>query len=133
MSNRPSTSPEAERWVRIKAVFLQSLDQPETARSAFLDEACAGDAELRREVESLLAAAPDSSFCETPAAQLLAEPTSQAPRLQPGVRLGPYEITAFIAAGGMGEVYRARHTVLGRDVAIKILGAGSPMKPAPAA
>lgn len=124
MSNRPSSSPEAERWVRIKAVFLQSLDQPETARSGFLDEACAGDAELRREVESLLSAAEDSSFCETPAALLLSEPSEEAPpRMQPGIRLGAYEITGFIAAGGMGEVYRARHTVLARDVAIKILGA----------
>ena len=122
MSNRPASSPDAERWARIKAVFLQSLDQPETARSAFLDEACAGDAELRREVESLLAASGDS-FCETPAALLLAEPAEAAPRLRAGARLGPYEITSFVAAGGMGEVYRARHTVLGRDVAIKILGA----------
>jgi serine/threonine protein kinase/tetratricopeptide (TPR) repeat protein len=125
MSNRPSSSSEAERWVRIKAVFLQSLDQPETARSAFLDEACADDAELRREVESLLEAGTDSRFCEIPAAQLLAERTDEpAPRLLPGTRLGPYEINSFIAAGGMGEVYRARHAMLARDVAIKILGAG---------
>ncbi|HEX5070781.1 MAG TPA: protein kinase [Vicinamibacterales bacterium] len=41
--------------------------------------------------------------------------------LAPGTRLGPYEITASIGAGGMGEVYRARDTRLGRDVAIKIL------------
>ncbi|HEV2289872.1 MAG TPA: protein kinase, partial [Candidatus Acidoferrales bacterium] len=41
--------------------------------------------------------------------------------LQPGMRLGPYEIGAPLGAGGMGEVYRARDTRLGRDVAIKIL------------
>jgi serine/threonine protein kinase len=43
--------------------------------------------------------------------------------LQPGTRLGPYEIIAQIGAGGMGEVYRARDTRLGRDVAIKVLPA----------
>src|SRR5258706_6275621 len=41
--------------------------------------------------------------------------------LTPGVRLGPYEIVAAIGAGGMGEVYRARDTALGRDVAVKVL------------
>ena len=43
--------------------------------------------------------------------------------MQPGTRLGPYEIVAAIGAGGMGEVYRARDTRLGRDVAIKVLPA----------
>ncbi len=40
--------------------------------------------------------------------------------LSPGSRLGPYEVTALIGQGGMGEVYRARDTKLGRDVAIKV-------------
>ena len=43
--------------------------------------------------------------------------------LGPGTRLGPYEITAAIGAGGMGEVFRARDTKLNRDVAIKVLPA----------
>ncbi len=41
--------------------------------------------------------------------------------LQPGTRLGSYEVTALIGQGGMGEVYRARDTKLNRDVALKVL------------
>ena len=44
--------------------------------------------------------------------------------LTPGARLGPYEITAAIGAGGMGEVFRARDTKLNRDVAIKVTARG---------
>ena len=43
--------------------------------------------------------------------------------LSPGARLGPYEVASQLGAGGMGEVYRARDSRLGRDVAIKVLPA----------
>jgi serine/threonine protein kinase len=49
--------------------------------------------------------------------------------LSAGDRLGPYEVLAVIGAGGMGEVYRARDTRLGRTVAIKVLPEGVAAEP----
>ncbi len=120
---RPADDPE--RWERVKAVFLAALERPDADRSGFVVDACAGDAELRANVESLLASEEEAaSFCETPAGGLLGvdrRACGLAARLQPGTRLGAYKISAFLAAGGMGEVYRARHTVLDRVVALKII------------
>ena len=92
-------------------------------RAAFLEQACAGDEALRREVESLLAQpASADAFLEAHAigmaAQVVSDPGS--PRLT-GRRLGAYQLHELLGAGGMGEVYRARDAKLGRDVAIKIL------------
>ena len=112
------------RWPRVKALFLDALEVPEAERPGFLADACGGDVDLQSEVLSLLEHDVDAgSFCETPAAGLLgmggvSEPASSV-RVPVGSRLGNYEITGFIAAGGMGEVYRARDTQLGREVAIK--------------
>ena len=116
-----------DRWARVKALFLEALQRSGAERSAFLATATASDADLRKEIESLLASEEAAgSFCEIPAAGLLAEfdraDTGPAAHLEPGTRLGSYEISSFIAAGGMGAVYRARHTVLGREVAIKTVG-----------
>jgi serine/threonine-protein kinase len=122
----PSHVPEqaGERWARIKAVFVEALELPETERSAFVARACEGDATLRTEIESLLASEKAAaSFLEAPAAGLLGQDAPASLRLEPGTRLGAYEVTAFLSAGGMGEVYRARHTVLGRQVAIKTVSA----------
>ena len=121
----PTISVAGEAWSHIKSVFLEAIELPEPERHAFLERACSGNAALRREVESLLASdAAAESFCETPAAVLLNAPMPARPpaRLPAGTRLASYEITDFIGAGGMGVVYRARHTVLGRTVAIKTLG-----------
>ncbi|HEU4893874.1 MAG TPA: tetratricopeptide repeat protein [Vicinamibacterales bacterium] len=81
-----------------------------------------------RQVESLLESDESAGgFCETPAACCLHVDTpvdvAAAPRLTAGVRLGAYEVLELIGAGGMGEVYRARDTRLGRSVALKTIPA----------
>lgn len=115
----------SDRRERVEAVALEALARDGDARAAYLEAACAGDAALRREVESLVAG-------QVEAAVLLESPpwaAPAAPPLVPGTRLGPYELDAVIGAGGMGEVYKGRDTRLGRTVAIKVLSpalAGDP-------
>jgi serine/threonine protein kinase len=104
-----------ERWQQIEQLYHQALDRAPQQRAAFIAEASSGDGDLRAEVESLLARdASDRDLLLNRSA------TPVEKRLAPGMRLGPYEIETQLGAGGMGEVWKARDTRLGRSVAVKI-------------
>ena len=113
----------SNRWRRVGEIYHAALSLAGDERDTFLADACGQDADLRREVESLLAHAADASgFLETSALELAGRAVaSQQPPSLVGRRLGPYEVLSIIGAGGMGEVYLARDTRLERDVAIKCL------------
>jgi len=108
-----------ERLQALERLYHAARARPDDQRARFVAEACASDAALRAEVESMLASEPAAAgFMSAPAVDsgMLSSATSCA-----GRRLGPYTIQSPRGVGGMGEVYRARDSKLGRDVAIKSL------------
>lgn len=112
-----------ERWKQIEQLYHAALKLEPGERAAYLQEACQHDKELRREVESLLAADQQAShFMESPAIEVAAQALMDPdPPSLIGRQLGAYMILSSLGAGGMGEVYKARDTRRNRSVAVKIL------------
>ena len=114
-----------DHWTRARRLLEEVMARPAEERPAYLAAASISEPDIRREVESLLRAHDDAGdFLQATPMQglnlagLRLSPTAV---LQPGTRLGSFEILALLGAGGMGQVYRARDTRLDRIVAIKII------------
>jgi serine/threonine protein kinase/cytochrome c-type biogenesis protein CcmH/NrfG len=114
-----------ERWQKIESLLHDALERAPAERRALLDEACAGDQAMRKEIESLLASNEQAqSFIESPAVKDAAAVFGETNyNSMLGRRIGPYQIISLLGEGGMGEVYLAQDTRLGRKAAIKLLPA----------
>ena len=113
----------SERWQQIERIYHEVVARPAAERPSFLEEACAGDAELRAEVERMLACEDAADgFLESPAVEVAARALAAGSGgLSAGSRLGQYEVVSLAGVGGMGEVWKARDTRLKRFAAIKVL------------
>ena len=113
----------SQRWQDLDRLFHSALERPPEERAGFLAEACGTDEAVRQKVEALIAAHEQiGEFLDAPAFEVtgskltLEQPSPLANRI-----LGHYKILATLGAGGMGEVYLAQDTRLGRKIALKLL------------
>src|SRR5687768_3250382 len=109
-----------EQWRQIERIFHSAVQLPASQRDGYLDNACALDAELRREVESLIAADNSASgFLNAPSPS--PHPIARLSLLEGRVIDDKYRIENRLGEGGMGAVYRATHLGTKRPVALKVI------------
>lgn len=119
-----ASSPQSNRWLRIEYLFYAALELEE-GRTAFLDEACGGDAELRKEVDSLLhSSGKTMGFLRQPVLQAAQQITAEDGLS--GKRIGAYRLLRVTGEGGMGKVYLAARAddLYQKEVAIKTVQGG---------